>query len=365
MVLGTRGPGAEGGIESHVDELVPLMCAQGWNVEVIGRAPYEPVEPADLGPARVTWLWAPKVHWLETIVHSFIGLAYAAIKRPDLLHIHAVGPALVTPFARLLGLRVVVTHHGFDYEREKWGGMARRIIKMGEVLGMRFANRRIVISQDIRNRIEAEYHKSSDLIHNGVPLPTPATTQEVLDELGLEPGRYILQVSRCVPEKRQVDLIDAFALSGLADKGWKLVLVGNLQMHTPYGKKLKSAADHTDGVVLAGFRKGQALKELFTHAGTFVLPSSHEGLPIVMLEALSFGLTCIASDIPSNLEINLPKHQYFHLGDVQELAAKLECATARPSTDCEVAARRQLVVERYDWKKIACATSGVYIEATG
>ena len=363
MIVGTRGPGAEGGIESHVDELVPILCREGWQVEVLGRSPYRNEFAQDVPGARTTWIWAPKVSWAETIFHSFMGLIYAAFRRPDVLHVHAVGPALIVPFARLLGLRVVVTHHGYDYEREKWGRMARAIIKTGERFGMRYANECIVISKDIQCRMMKEYDRKTHLIPNGVRLPRLTEEVATLQELGLEPRRYVLQVSRCVPEKRQLDLIEAFNQANLP--GWKLVLVGGIPPQSEYGAALREAAAVNPDIVLAGFRKGRPLNELFTHAGLFVLPSSHEGLPIVLLEALSFGLPAVVSDIPSNLEVELPQQQYFPLGDIGTLSVRLEDFTAQPISASQIDSRRSFVKERYDWNDIAERTELVYAEALG
>ena len=302
----------------------------------------------------VTWLWSARVSWLETLLHTFIGVFYAIIKRPDVLHIHAIGPALFTPLARLFGLRVVVTHHGFDYDRERWGGFAKSILKLGESFGMQFANERIVISKVIRDSIDARYQRSSCLIPNGVRLPTPSVAFEHVCKLKLERGRYFIQVSRCVPEKRQHDLIDAFVKAAIP--GWKLVLVGGIREGDSYGDKLKSLAAQSKDIVLAGFRSGEELNQLYSHAGIFVLPSSHEGLPIVLLEALSYGLTSIVSDIPSNLEVELADEHYFHLGNTDALAAKMLEFSSMPTTDAQRTQRRQLVQDKYDWRPIAHQT---------
>ncbi len=361
LVLGTRGPGCEGGIERHVEELVPLLAAEGHSVEVLGRSTYRNTRYHWPPTVKVTWLWAPRINWLETILHSFIGVLYAIIKRPDVLHIHAIGPALVTPIARLFGLRVAITHHGFDYDRERWGGIAKTMLRLGEQLGMRFANERIVISHVIEEWVEKRFHRPSWLIPNGVRLPSPVTAHEHICKLGLEKGRYVIQVSRCVPEKRQHDLIEAFLKADLP--GWKLVLVGGTREGDSYGDRLKGMAATSSNIVMAGYRSGDELHQLYSHAGIFVLPSSHEGLPIALLEALSYGLRSIVSDIPSNLEVNLASEHYFHLGDTDELARKLIEFAAIPSSDVEREQRRQLVREKYDWKPIARQTLNVLRQA--
>jgi glycosyltransferase involved in cell wall biosynthesis len=275
--------------------------------------------------------------------------------RPDVLHIHAIGPAIVTPLARLLGLRVVVTNHGPDYDRDKWGPFPKWVLRTGESLGMRCANARIAISKVIEQLIQTKYGRESDLIPNGaVPVSLQSDCGEI-ERFGLQPGRYFLQVGRIVAEKRQLDLIKAFALA--RPTTWKLVLVGSGAGE--YTEKVHAAAREA-GVVLAGFQRGAALAQFYTHAGAFVLPSSHEGLPIALLEALSYGLPVLASAIPANLEIGLPAANYFPVGDVQALAGKLVSISKAPIDEPARESRRLWVVEQYDWGRIAKQTYAVY-----
>jgi glycosyltransferase involved in cell wall biosynthesis len=360
MVLGLRGfPGIQGGVESHAEHLYSRLAGLGCDVEAVVRSAYWPADrPDSWRNIRFRCLWSPKTKGLEALVHTFLGVLYAGVKRPDILHIHAIGPAIVTPLARLLGLRVVVTHHGPDYDREKWGKFARWILRAGENLGMRFANRRIVISNVIRELVRTKYDRDSVLIRNGVIVSEMPQTSAALKQFSLKPGRYILNVSRFVPEKRHLDLVQAYAQAALPN--WKLVLVGAVDPPDDYIRSVRDIAARTPGVVIAGFQSGQTLQELYGHAGMFVLPSSHEGLPIVLLEALSFGLPAIASDIPANLEIGLPENQYFELGEISALARLLR-ETTSVEPDSQTRERiRTWVRERYDWDKIAEETLNVY-----
>ena len=295
-------------------------------------------------------------------MHSVLGVLYAGlVKRPDILHIQAIGPALVTPLARLLGLRVVVTHHGPDYDRQKWGGFAKWALRMGERFGMRWANQRIVISHVIREIVQVNHHCNSVLIPNGVTLPVIPTHADALDAFGLQSGRYVLLVSRLVPEKRHLDLIDAFARTGLVD--WKLAIVGGSDHPDAYVDEVYAAAKKQQNVVCTGFQSGDVLAQLYGHAAIFVLPSSHEGLPIAMLEALSFGLPVIASDIPANIEVGLPAEHYFPLGDVDALAKCLVCKGSHAMDNSERQRLRIWVAERYNWLEISNQTLEVYLTA--
>lgn len=360
MVLGLRGfPGIQGGVETHAEHLYPRLRDMGCDIEVIVRSPYwQGIPTAGVPGIRFRPLWCPSARGAEAFVHSFLGVLYAGWRRPDVLHIHAIGPALFAPLAKLLGLRVVVTHHGPDYDREKWNRLAKAVLRTGERLGVLFSDARIVISGVIRDLVQRKYHRDSLCIPNGVEIPLGIEQSDTLKTFGLMPGRYVLTVSRMVPEKRHLDLIEAFELARLND--WKLALVGDLGTNDTYVQQVLTAAERSSNVVLTGFQTGRALAELYANAGLFVLPSTHEGLPIALLEALSYGLPSIASDIPANAEVGMAPDQYFHVGDIADLVAcLLRIATRTRPADYRVQLQ-EWVRHKYDWHPIARSTLGVY-----
>jgi glycosyltransferase involved in cell wall biosynthesis len=362
MVLGVRGiPAVQGGIETHAEQLYQRLANLGCKVEMLVRTPFVPPGVSTVGSIRLRRIWAPRTRGYEALVHSLLGVLYAGLTRPDVLHIHAIGPAIVTPLARLLGLRVIVTNHGPDYDRDKWGSFPKWVLRTGESLGMRCAHARIAISRVIQELIRSKYGRSSDLIPNGsVPVCLQTDSGEI-ERFGLQRGRYFLQVSRIVPEKRQLDLIRAFRLA--RPPGWKLVLVGGAGTD-PYSREVVSAA-RSAGVVLTGFQRGVTLAQLYTHAGAFVLPSSHEGLPIAILEALSYGLPVVASEIPANREMNLGSASYFPVGDLTALAQRLTEAAQVPQDATARESRRRSVADTYDWERIARQTHAVYRRVLG
>jgi glycosyltransferase involved in cell wall biosynthesis len=360
MILGLRGiPAVEGGIERHVESLSPLLTEMGCDVEVVSRRRYRGrMGNGDWRGVHRTWIWSPKHPALETIVHTFLGVVYAIFKRPDVLHLHGIGPALLTPFARAFGLRVIVTHHGFDYDREKWGPFPRFMLKLGERAGVRFSNHMIVVSAVIQKSIQERFGVSTTVVPNGVCIPKSAGSHASLFRFGLTPRRYILQVSRFVPEKRQLDLLRAFAAARL--EGWKLVLVGRGEGLDRYSSEVRHLAAGNPMVVLTGFQTGASLHELYGNAAGFVLPSSHEGLPIALLEALSYGLPTLASDIPANLEVAAPSGRYFPLGDLEQLTEGLRDLYRQNWTRESADNQRAWVVEHFDWRQIANQTADVY-----
>lgn len=363
MFLGLRGfPDVQGGVETHAEHLCPRLAELGCEVTVLVRSPYmRGWRERGWRGVSFTRIWAPRSKGFEAIVHTFLGVLVAGVRRPDILHIQAIGPALMTPLARLLGLRVVVTHHGPDYDRQKWGGFAKWALVQGERWGMLASHGRIVISGVIRDLVRDKHGVDATLIPNGVELPSLSVGTATLDRFGLVPGRYVLLVSRLVPEKRHLDLIAAFARAALP--GWKLAIVGASDHPDGYVRSVLDAAGRSGDVVCTGFQRGAGLSELYAHAGLFVLPSSHEGLPIALLEALSYGLPVLASDIPANLEVGLPTEHYFALGDIPALASGIQRLAARPSAQADRDTRRKWVSERYDWRDIARKTLDVYRQA--
>lgn len=360
MMVGLRGfPNVQGGVETHCENLCPLLAELGCQVTVLTRSPYKSL---DVGPTwnnvKLVSLWSPRSKRLETIVHTFIGVLYAAVKRPDILHIQAIGPSIMTVLARLLGLRVVTTHHGPDYDRQKWGKFAKFTLQVGERWGARYSHGRIVISKVIDDLVSKKYQVESELIPNGVVLPNILNTTAALDTFGLQKGKYVLLVSRLVPEKRHLDLIEAFKLAAIPD--WKLVLVGDADHPDDYQRNVIEKASSA-GVILTGTQRGVALHELYANAGLFVLPSSHEGLPIVLLEALSFGLPVLASDIPANLEVALGAKHYFPLGDIQALSEKIKQWSIEGLEEKERENTRNWVTKQYNWRSIAEKTLQLYL----
>ena len=355
-VTGTRGiPNIMGGVETHCEELFPRIAKLGFDVCVMCRSNYVVNEQAEWNGVKLMSIASPKNKSLEAIVHTFRAVNAAKKWGADVVHIHAVGPALVAPYAKLLGMKVVFTHHGPDYDRDKWGRMAKFILKLGERMGCKFADQVIVISDVIKNLIAKKYNRTENvhLIYNGAPDSEICDYPEYFQDLGIEKEKYILGMCRFVPEKNLHHLIEACAKIDM--KGYKLVLAGDADFEDSYSKKLKEMA-RKNNVVLTGFIKGKKLHSLLTNCACYCLPSSHEGLPIALLEAMSYGVRVLASDIPANLEVGLAEDNYFHCGNIDELAEKLQKII---NTSNE---RVNYDMEKYNWDVIASQVADVYRE---
>ncbi|VAX35657.1 Alpha-D-GlcNAc alpha-1,2-L-rhamnosyltransferase [hydrothermal vent metagenome] len=361
VVIGTRGfPNVQGGVETHCEYLYPYIKQSGCDVTVITRGTYVDVSLKEFKGIKLLAVNNPQKKSLEAIVHTFFAVIKARRIGCDLLHVHAIGPALMVPFARLLGLKVVMTNHGPDYDRQKWGKAAKFMLKLGESFGSRFSNKVISISKPIADNLKKNYGCEAVIIPNGVVVPEVIETEGALNQFGLERNKYILTVGRFVPEKGFHDLIKAFGQSDLNKSGYKLVIVGDADHEDEYSLQLKREAKAVEGVVLSGFQKGQSLQELYSHASLFVLPSYHEGLPIVLLEAMSYGLSCIVSDIPANRNVSLYDGRHFKPGDIQELKQKLQFYTTEVFALEESLAQIEKIRQDYDWKKISKSTVEVY-----
>lgn len=373
VVTGTRGiPNIMGGVETHCEELFPRMVKRGVDVTLIRRSNYVQDTLKEWNGVKLVTLPSPKKKSFEAIIHTFRAINEAKRLGADVLHVHAIGPALLVPYAKLLGMKVVFTHHGPDYDRDKWGLAAKTILKLGERMGCMFADDVIVISNVIKNLIAKKYGRTKNvhLIYNGVSKPEICDYPEYFEELGIEKGKYILGMCRFVPEKNLHHLVEAFGKvkrlkgkkvrnadmdrSDNADfSDIKLVLAGDTDFEDAYSLGLKEMA-RKNGVVLTGFIKGRKLHSLLTNCRCYCLPSSHEGLPIALLEAMSYGVKVLVSDIPANLEVGLPKEDYFPCGDVDALAEKLAKIIEMPVEHVDYD------MSKYDWEEIADEVKAVY-----
>lgn len=362
-MLGLRGfPDVQGGVEKHAEKLCCALVDLGCEVEAFVRSGYVARErPARWRDIKLTRLWAPRISGAEAFVHTFLGVLRAARTRPDVLHIHAIGPAFFTPLARALGLRVVVTCHSRNYEHKKWGLVAQRILRFGERVGMTFANGRIAVADSLGRDLSRRYRVPVAVIPNGIDQPRLTRSTKTLRAFGLTANRYVLMVARIDEDKRQLDLIAAFAQLRLPE--WKLALVGGADHAGAYARQVAEAAGMNPDVVVLGHQTGAALAELYTHAGIFVLPSRFEGQPIAVLEAASYGLPIVLSDIAAHRELALPRARYFAVGDVAALARHLEETCAAPASAQADAADRAALMAEHDWRAIAQRTLAVYCDA--
>ena len=350
----------DGGIETHARELYSRLAGLGFDVLVLGRSPYERKHvqrPAHRQVANLTEksLYAPMIRGLEAMMHSALAAAYCIVARPQVVHVHGIGPALFVPLMRLSGLRVIMTHHGQDYLATKWGLFARGVLRVGEYAGVRTASGVICVSNYIREQIRAKYAVAGHTIYNGLPAQRSAPKPVAEPLAGLEPGRYVLMVGRLTPHKRVEDVIRA--LHGSESAGLRLVVCG-AGTDSGYARWLRELAGDGCRVVFAGFVSPDDLGWVYRHALCTVMASSYEGMPLAVLEALGHGSPTYVSRIPAHEELRLPAECYFDLGDV---AAIRRCIAHARKAERPVASVETALDARFSWSTIAGQTKAVLL----
>jgi len=378
-VIGSRGfPGTQGGVEKHCEKLYTHLAELGCNITVFTRRPYVDPNINTYNGVSLISLSCPGNKYLEAVIHTFKSLFYARKLNPDIVHLHAIGPSLFAVLARAFGMNVVVTNHGPDYRRKKWPWPARIFLIFCERIGVTFANKVIAVAGNISEYLKLKYGINAIVIPNGVDIPDIIESDNSLREWGLQKKKYILSVGRLVPEKGFDYLIDAFNELQVFPKhndnprailqgdcksqveGWQLVIVGGADHEDKHSRNLKNKAGNNENITLTGFITGRPLEELYSNAGLFVLPSYYEGLPIALLEAMSYGLSCIASDIPANRNIEISDKRFFKAGDVTSLKSKIKEIINDPWEEEESRNQIEMIAENYSWEKISEKTLLVY-----
>jgi len=367
-MIGQKGlPSKHGGIETHVEQLSTRLAREGHDVVAYVRPWYSSGLDRYNGIRLIS---LPSIHTkhLDAITHTFISLVHASlVLAPDVMHIHGVGPSLLAWLPRLLSPSsvVITTFHCIDREHGKWGSFARWMLQVGEKMCVKFAHETIAVSKTLRNYIEVAYHKRTHYIPNGISPVRVATSDVLLEPFALRSRNYVAMVSRLVPHKGAHVLIDAWKRAKtqrpelFADL--KLAIVGGSAFTDSYVHDLKQMAQGDQSIVFTGFQRGDVLRALFAGAKCMVHPSYSEGMPIAVLEAMSYGKAVLASDIPENMEVVKGHGVSFATGDAQDLADQL---VALLSDEMHLASighmAREFVETDFDWDDITRETLKVY-----
>ncbi len=356
-MLGSRGiPVTYSGIETHLEKLCPRLVEKGHRLVVYCKADMDFKKGRYKG-VELKRLPAVNTKHLETLSRTMLAIYREMLSENDIVHFHALGPSIFALLPRAVHKRTVVTVHGLDWQRAKWGKFARLCLKYGEWTSAHFSDATICVSRVLQNYYHQKHGIDARYIPNGVCIPTPLPPKNI-GAFGLQPNNYILFMSRLVPEKGCHYLIRAF---NQLNTSMKLVIAGGAGHTRDYVSHLRDLAGAHNQIVFTGFVSGNTLKELFSHAYIYVLPSEIEGLPISLLEALSYGLCVVTSDIPENLEIIKNCGFSFKSKDVTGLKAVLAGLLAAPDRVKEAGQRgRQMVRCDYDWDVIADQTERVY-----
>ena len=360
-----RIPSREGGVEIVVGELSTRMVEKGHDVTCfnrkghhIGGSSFDEERISEYKGVRIKSVWTVEKRGLAAMTASFAAAVRAAFGRYDVVHFHAEGPCAMLWLPKLFGKRCVATIHGLDHQRAKWGRFASWYIRFGEKCAARKADEIIVLSENVQNYFKEVYGRETVFVPNGVTRPEIKPADEISRLYGVEKDSYLLFLGRLVPEKGVAYLIEAYKQLN-TDK--KLVIAGGASDSSDYEAQLKSLALGDDRIIFTGFIQGQALEELYSNAYIYILPSDLEGMPLSLLEAMSYGNCCVTSDIPECARVTDQYGVTFRKSDVDDLREKLQML-CDDSSVVENLKRQSAdyICNKYNWDDVTAQTLQLY-----
>ena len=363
-MFGQKRLSREGGIEIVVKELCTRMAKNGYTVTCYNRSGHH-VSGAEYDKKTeyegINQKCVPTIEkkGLAAVSSSFFAALYSAFGKYNVVHIHAEGPAFFSWLPKLLVKRVIVTVHGLDWQREKWkSGFGSKFIKQGEKNAVKYADEIIVLSKGVHDYFRNQYGRETRFIPNGVNRPEIRKAELITDKFGLTKDSYILFLGRLVPEKGIRYLVEAFK-NVKTEK--KLVIAGGSSDTDSFMKELKELAKDDKRIIFTGFVQGQMLEELYSNAYIYTLPSDLEGMPLSLLEAMSYGNCCLVSDIQECTEVVEDKALIFKKSNVQDLQNKLQEACDRTEKVMELKQQAaDYICKKYNWDDVVEETLKLY-----
>lgn len=355
-------PSREGGIEVVVEELSTRMVKLGHSVTCFNRkgkhiSGGEIEKLKEYKGVKIKEIFTIERKGLAAMTSSLFAILSASFSNYDVIHIHAEGPAFFSFIPKLFRKKVVVTIHGLDWDRAKWGGFAKWYIKQGEKNAVKYADEIIVLSKGVQKYFWDEYKREVTFIPNGVEKAEKKDAQEI-KKWGLEKDNYVLYLGRIVPEKGEHYLIQAYKK---IKTNKKLVIAGGISDTAGYGKELKELAAGDDRIIFTGFVQGKVLEELYSNSYIYCLPSDLEGMPLSLLEAMSYGNCCLVSDIDECREVVEDKGVTFQRGNVEDLKEKLEWLINHEDVVEKFKSEAStFMMKKYNWDDVVEKTMRVY-----
>ena len=365
MIGHKRIPSREGGVEIVVQELATRMVDEDYSVVAYNRSGYH-VSGKEFDESKNKFFKGIRIYTIPTfqngklnaIVYSFLATIHAVFKNYDIYHYHAEGPCAMLAIPKLFRKNIVVTIHGLDWQRAKWGNFATGVLKHGEKQAAKYADEIIVLSKNVQEYFKKTYDRDTIYIPNGINRPKLQEAKEITEKWGLKKDEYILFLARIVPEKGVHYLLEAFS-SVTTDK--KLVIAGGSSHSNEYMKQITEMAKKDPRVVMTYFVQGRKLEELYSNAYAFVLPSDIEGMAISLLEAMSYGNCCIVSDIPENTEVVGSQALTFKKSNVEDLRRILQEIVDQPDmVDQYRTQSADYICNKYRWDKVVEETTDIY-----
>lgn len=358
-------PSRQGGIEIVVEELAVRMAALGHQVTIYNRSghhvsgkEFDQKKLREYKGIRMKYVPTIDKKGLAAVSASFFAAVAAAFGKYDVVHFHAEGPCAMLWLPKLFGKRCIATVHGLDHQRAKWGKFASTYIMLGEKCAVRFADEIIVLSEGVQKYFLDTYGRKTRFIPNGVNRPVLHEAEIIKNKFGLEKDTYILFLGRLVPEKGLRYLIQAFK-QVKTDK--KLVIAGGSSDTDEFAGELWEMAKDDDRIIFTGFVQGQELDELYSNAYVYTLPSDLEGMPLSLLEAMSYGNCCLVSDIDECASVVEDKALIFKKSDVDDLKEKLQLACDQPKIVEQMKAEAaDFICGKYNWDDVVKKTLSLY-----
>ena len=364
MIGHKRVPSREGGVEVVVGELSSRMAQLGHSVTCYNRKGHHvagnefDVEKNDksISGVKIKEVFTIDKKGLAAITASFFAAISASFSRCDVVHFHAEGPCSMIWLPKLFGKRCVATIHGLDHQRAKWGKVASFYIKFGEKCAVKLADEIIVLSKNVQKYFMDVYGRKTLYIPNGISKSQQVSADLITQKYNLNKDDYILFLGRLVPEKGIMYLIEAFKK---IETTKKLVIVGGSSDTVAFENELKAMAD--DRIIFTGFQQGRMLEEFYSNAYVYVLPSDLEGMPISLLEAMSYGNCCITSDIPECTEVVGEYGISFKKGNVEDLREKLQIICDNPEMVNNYKQKApDYVCKKFNWDNVVRETLQLY-----
>ena len=365
-VLGHKTiPSRQGGIEIVVEELTVRMAKFGHKITVYNRSGHH-VSGKEFDGKRLSEYKGVRMKYVPTIDKkglaamsaSFFAAVAAAFGKYDVVHFHAEGPCAMLWLPKLFGKRCIATVHGLDHQRAKWGKFASTYIMLGEKCAVKFADEIIVLSEGVQQYFLDTYRRKTRFIPNGVNRPIIRQGEIIKEKFGLEKDSYILFLGRLVPEKGLTYLIEAFKQVN-TDK--KLIIAGGSSDTDEFTKELKEMAKGDDRIIFTGFVQGKELDELYSNAYMYCLPSDLEGMPLSLLEAMSYGNCCLVSDIDECASVVEDKGTVFEKGNIEDLRKKIEMLCDNPKIVLNYKNEAaDFICDKYNWNIVTEETLKLY-----
>ena len=359
MIGHKRIPSREGGVEIVVEQLSTRMVKKNHSVDAYNRSSKNVDKIKDFKGVKIINVPTVDKKSLNALIYSFFATIKAVFNKYDVIHYHALGPSVMLLIPHIFGIKTVATVHGLDWQRSKWGGFATKYLMLGEKIIAKYADEVIVLSENVQKYFKDTYNRDTTYIQNGVDIPSHVSPDIIKSKYGLNGDDYVLYLGRIVPEKGVHYLLEAFKN---IDTDKKLVIAGGSSHTDEYYEKIAGMAKQDSRVVMTGFVQGQLLEELFSNCSLYILPSDIEGMPISLLEAMSYGKKCLVSDIKENVEVIKDMGVSFRKSDVGDLTQKLDEILNAGNFDLDSENLIEYIKKNFSWDEVVDKTLEIYVK---